>query len=37
LGAVKRFVEMHPDFIIDRSREKYVMTYNPMGYLLRQR
>ena len=37
LGAVKAFVAQHPEFIIDRSREKYVMTYNPMGYLLRQK
>lgn len=36
LGAVKRFVEAHPEFVIDRTREKYVLTYNPMGYLLRQ-
>ncbi|HWB20612.1 MAG TPA: CmcI family methyltransferase, partial [Phycisphaerales bacterium] len=35
LGAVKRFVARHPDFQIDRSREKYVLTYNPMGYLLK--
>ena len=37
LGAVKRFVAAHDDFVVDRSREKYVLTYNPMGYLLRQR
>ena len=37
LGAVKAFVAQHPEFIIDRSREKYVMTYNPLGYLLRQK
>jgi cephalosporin hydroxylase len=36
LGAVKQFVAHHPEFVIDRTREKYVMTYNPMGYLLRQ-
>ena len=35
LGAVKAFVDSHPEFRIDRSREKYVLTYNPMGYLLR--
>jgi cephalosporin hydroxylase len=36
LNAVKEFVAGHRDsFVIDRSREKYVMTYNPMGYLLR--
>lgn len=37
LRAVKAFVESHPDFVIDRSREKYILTYNPMGYLLRTR
>ena len=36
LGAVKRFVLEQPEFVIDRTREKYVLTYNPMGYLLRQ-
>lgn len=36
LNAVKEFVENQQGaFVIDRSREKYVMTYNPMGYLLR--
>lgn len=36
LGAVKEFAEAHKDdFVIDRSREKYILTYNPMGYLLR--
>lgn len=36
LGAAKRFIEAHPEFVVDRSREKYVLTYNPMGYLLRK-
>lgn len=36
LGAVKAFAAAHPEFVIDRSRERYVLTYNPMGYLLRQ-
>jgi cephalosporin hydroxylase len=36
LGAVKRFVARHDAFVIDRSRERYVLTYNPMGYLLRR-
>jgi cephalosporin hydroxylase len=36
LGAVKEFAEAHKDqYVIDRSREKYILTYNPMGYLLR--
>lgn len=37
LNAVKEFVAAHSDlFVIDRSREKYILTYNPMGYLLRK-
>lgn len=36
LNAIKEFVaEQGGEFVIDRSREKYIMTYNPMGYLLR--
>jgi cephalosporin hydroxylase len=36
LGAVKEFVaERKNTFVIDRSREKYIITHNPMGYLLR--
>jgi len=36
LNAAKEFVAEHADsFVIDRTREKYIMTYNPMGYLLR--
>ncbi len=36
LSAVKEFVAAHEDrFVIDRSREKYIISHNPMGYLLR--
>ena len=36
LKAVKEFVATHQDsFVIDRSREKYIITHNPMGHLLR--
>ena len=36
LQAVKEFIERTaPAFKIDRSREKYLITHNPMGYLLR--
>lgn len=36
LMAVKEFIAEHQDsFVIDRSREKYILTHNPMGYLLR--
>lgn len=37
LRAVREFIEQHGDeFLIDRSREKYIVTYNPEGYLLRK-
>lgn len=36
LKAVTEFVdEMKGKFVIDRAREKYIITYNPQGYLLR--
>ena len=36
LKAVKEFIAAHQDtFVIDRSREKYIITHNPMGHLLR--
>jgi cephalosporin hydroxylase len=36
LRAVKEFMESHKDaFVIDRTREKYIFTHNPMGFLLR--
>lgn len=37
LPAVREFLERHGDeFVVDRSREKYILTYNPEGYLLRR-
>jgi cephalosporin hydroxylase len=36
LQAVREFVNENQDFAIDRTREKYILTYNPMGYLLRR-
>ncbi len=36
MEAVRTFMETCDDFIIDRSREKYMMTFNPSGYLLKQ-
>lgn len=33
--AVETFLDQHPDFVADRAREKFLMTYNPMGYLKR--
>jgi cephalosporin hydroxylase len=36
LKAVKEFMAGRQDsFVIDRSREKYIITHNPMGHLLR--
>ena len=36
LKAVKEFIAERQDtFVIDRSREKYIITHNPMGHLLR--
>ncbi len=33
MEAVKEFLKMNDDFIIDRSREKFYLTFNPDGYL----
>jgi cephalosporin hydroxylase len=35
MEAVQEFLEGHPEFTPDRSREKFLLTYNPSGYLLR--
>ena len=36
LKAVREFMASHQEtFVVDRSREKYIITHNPMGYLLR--
>jgi len=36
LKAVKEFMATRQEtFVVDRSREKYVITHNPMGHLLR--
>lgn len=34
--AVDEFVETHPEFTIDNSRESQVLTFNPDGFLLRR-
>lgn len=31
--AVQKFLPAHPEFVVDRSREKFLMTFNPGGYL----
>ncbi len=33
MEAVKEFLRMNDDFVIDRSREKFYLTFNPDGYL----
>lgn len=35
--ALQQFLPRHPEFQVDRSREKYGMTFNPGGYLKRLR
>ena len=35
LAAVEEFVREKPEFEVDRARERYVMTYNPKGFLRR--
>jgi cephalosporin hydroxylase len=37
MEAVDDFLEEHPEFAVDTSREKYLMTFNPRGYLRRVR
>ena len=33
--AVEEFLETHKEFTVDESREKFLMTFNPRGYLHR--
>lgn len=33
--AVKDFLKSHPEFVIDKKREKFLMTTDPDGYLLK--
>lgn len=33
--AIAEYLQKHPEFAIDRSREKLMLTFNPDGYLLR--
>ena len=35
LQAIKEFLRENPDFVIDHSQEKYILTSNYMGYLRR--
>ncbi len=36
MEAVTAFLRRHPEFAADRSRERYLVTHNPCGYLRRQ-
>jgi cephalosporin hydroxylase len=35
LPAIEAFLRTHPEFEVDERRERYVMTYNPRGFLRR--
>lgn len=35
LAAIEEFLATNPQFIIDEERERYLLTYNPMGFLKR--
>jgi cephalosporin hydroxylase len=35
--AVATFLDKHPEFVVDPSREKFLMTFNPCGFLKRVR
>ena len=35
LAAVDEFLRRHPDFSVDATRERYIATYNPRGFLKR--
>ena len=37
MEAVAQFLKENGDFAVDKSKEKYYLTYNPKGYLLRIR
>jgi cephalosporin hydroxylase len=37
LAASEDFLARHPEFEVDASRERYLATYNPRGYLRRKR
>jgi cephalosporin hydroxylase len=35
LAATQEFLRRNPNFEVDRTRERYIMTYNPRGFLRR--
>ena len=36
MEALDQFLPAHPEFEVDASREKYMLTFNPRGYLRRR-
>jgi cephalosporin hydroxylase len=37
MEAVEEFLRTNPNFVVDRTREKFRLTFNPRGYLRRER
>jgi cephalosporin hydroxylase len=37
LRAIEEFLEKNPPFVVDEERERYLLTYNPKGFLKRLR
>lgn len=35
LAAIEEFLDTNPSFIVDSERERYILTYNPKGFLKR--
>ncbi len=35
LAAVEEFISKNPNFVVDTERERYILTYNPKGFLKR--
>lgn len=35
LAAVREFLRQHANFVVDRGRERYILTFSPMGFLKR--
>lgn len=36
-AAIEEFLEKNPNFVIDKEKERYILTYNPHGFLKRVR
>lgn len=35
MEAIERFLEENDNFVVDKTREKFLITFNPKGYLKR--